>query len=70
MQIFVYLSLRSYIRSGLGLAVYCKTGGFKVNFASALDFCYICPDGHIYAGTLAKLTSKLDVLLSAFAIFV
>ena len=37
---------------------------------SALDFDYICPDGHIYAGTSAKLTSKLDVLLSAFAIFV
>lgn len=46
MQIFVYLSLRSYIRSGLGLAVYCKTGGFKVNIVSALGVDYICAKTH------------------------
>ena len=34
------------------------------------NFCYICPDGHIYALASAKLASELDVLLSAFAIFV
>lgn len=41
----------------------------QVNFASAHDFCYICTDMHIYALASAKLTSKLDVLISAFAIF-